>query len=151
MTIPDEARNWARELYVIDGLSLEQTARETDIPIGTVKRWSSDDGWFEEKQQYRRQLAAIDQDTVRLKKMMTERAIETLDPQVIHAWKAIKVDRKSTETREPDIDRPKLFLEDMEFVAETLKDVDPEGLKIFARNFEIIVNRFKEAAADTRR
>ena len=93
MTIPDEARNWARELYVIDGLSLEQTARETDIPIGTVKRWSSDDGWFEEKQQYRRQLAAIDQDTVRLKKLMTERAIQTLDPQVIHCLSDQLVDK----------------------------------------------------------
>ena len=151
MTKPDEARNWARELYVIDGLTLEQVSRETDIPVGTVKRWSGDDGWFEEKQQYRRQLAAIDQDTVRLKKMMTERAIQTLDPQVIHAWKAIKVDRKSTETREPDIDRPKLFLEDMEFVAETLKDVDPEGLKVFARNFETIVNRFKVQSSTVQR
>lgn len=46
-----------------------------------------------------------------------------------------------------DIDRPKLFLEDMEFIARTLKEIDPEGLKVLGRSIDIIVARFKESHA----
>ena len=42
-----------------------------------------------------------------------------------------------------NIDRPKVFLEDMEFIVSALKELDPEGLKTFGRNFDVIVARFK--------
>lgn len=48
---------------------------------------------------------------------------------------------------EIDIDRPKIFLEDMEFIAETLREIDPAGLKVFAGNFDLIIKRFKEQHA----
>ena len=45
------------------------------------------------------------------------------------------------------VDRPALFMEDLEFIVGTLKETDPEGLKILARNFDGIVDRFKERHA----
>jgi hypothetical protein len=45
------------------------------------------------------------------------------------------------------VDEPALFLKNMEFIAKTLNDIDPEGLKIFATNFDVITARFKEQYA----
>ncbi|SPD73803.1 hypothetical protein PITCH_A1980006 [uncultured Desulfobacterium sp.] len=46
-----------------------------------------------------------------------------------------------------DFDRPKIFLEDMQFIAGVLQEIDPEGLKVFSRNFDQIVKRFKDENA----
>ncbi|MEW5725855.1 MAG: phage protein Gp27 family protein [Thermodesulfobacteriota bacterium] len=44
----------------------------------------------------------------------------------------------------PVMDRPRCFLEDLELTAEVLKEADPEGLKVLARNWDLIVARGKE-------
>lgn len=41
------------------------------------------------------------------------------------------------------IDRPKIFLEDLEWIARALQETDPEGLKILARNFDALTVKFK--------
>ena len=146
--IPFEIRERAEELYIIDGLTLEQVAAETGVSIASLKKWSSDDGWTERKKEYHNTLHEIRQNTVKLKKQMTEHALNTLDPQVIHAWKAIKLEEKKPGDRKADIDRPKIFLEDLQFVAETLKEIDPEGLKVLSRTFDVIVKRFKAQSAE---
>jgi hypothetical protein len=43
-----------------------------------------------------------------------------------------------------DIDRPKLFLENLEWIARVLQETDPEGFKVLARNFDNLTDRFKE-------
>ena len=48
-----------------------------------------------------------------------------------------------TQNQVQEVDRPKLFLENLSFLAEVLKEIDPEGLKILGRSFETIVGRFK--------
>ena len=146
MAHSDEVKEWAKELYIIDGLTLEQTAKRTELPIQTVKAWSADEGWFEHKRANRAALTAIRQNTLELQKKLTEKALETLDPQAVYALARIRAATKKEVTQDekaPDIDRPRMFLEDMEFIAETLKELDPNGLKILSRNFETIVARFK--------
>lgn len=44
----------------------------------------------------------------------------------------------------PMLDRPGCFLEDLQFIIETIRELDPEGLKIVARNFDLLVARGKE-------
>jgi len=152
MTEPLERREQAEELYIIDGLTLEQTAERTDIPVQTLKRWSSDNEWFQQRKKYRSELTGIKQNTVKLVKALTENALTTLDPQTIFAIARLKPaieKQRKQEVREADIDRPKLFLEDIEFIAQYLQENDPEGLKILARNFEVIVNLFKESHEKT--
>ena len=85
-----------------------------------------------------------------------ERYFETLpanriDNQAVYAYsnllKKIVDIRPKEDGGTVDIDRPKLFLEDIQFIAQVLKEIDPEGLKVFARNYDAVVARFKEAHA----
>jgi len=72
----------------------------------------------------------------------------SLDPQDIYAAVRLKnvVDkqtRPAAEVAAQAIDKPKLFLENFDFIARTLKEIDPEGLKVLAENYDEIVARFK--------
>lgn len=144
-----ETRSYAEELYVVDGLTYEQVAEKTGVAVNTIQGWASHEGWKERRQEYREALQEIKSNTVKLRQNLIRKAAESLNPQDIYA--AVRLEsvaaRQSHKREEagPDIDRPRLFLEDMEFIAATLQEVDPEGLKILARNFDLIMNRFKEA------
>jgi len=146
MTADAEDKQWAEELYVLQSMTLAEAATETGIPESTVKRWSAEEGWSDRKRAYQRTLGEIKRNTVELQRRLTEKALETLDPQAVYAisrlGRAVKSDRPAD--RVTEVDRPRIFLEDMEFVAEALREIDPEGLKAFARNFDVIVARYKE-------
>jgi uncharacterized protein YjcR len=45
MAHDQEAKEQAKDLYVLEGLTLEQVAAETEIPIATVESWSASEGW----------------------------------------------------------------------------------------------------------
>ena len=79
--------------------------------------------------------------------------MDKTDPQNIHEVinlekLATVLEKKSDDKEVQDIDRPKIFLEDLQFVAETLKEIDPEGLKVLSRTFDVIVKRFKAQSAE---
>lgn len=143
-----EIRDEAEELYIEQGLTHEEVTEKTGVPVPTIKIWSTKGGWKERRKEYLEAKRTLRQNMARLRQNMVEKAAGNLDPQSIYAvarLEKLALQReKKPEGQAPDIDRPKVFLEDMEFVAETLKEIDPEGLKIFARNFETIVDRFKE-------
>jgi hypothetical protein len=151
MAIDQETKDRARELYVFDGLTLDQVSKETGVPESTVKRWSADEGWADERREHKATLADIRRNTLQLRKAFVAKAMGSLDPQDVYA--AVRLEalaqrgQKKEDAVQVDVDRPKLFLEDLEFVASVLKEIDPEGLKILARNFEAIVTRFKETHA----
>ena len=145
----------AEDLYIEARCTYEELAEQLNVPVGTLKRWGGKNGWPQLRNEYYQQQRELSRNLRKVRQNLLAKAVEKPGSQDIYA--IIKLEQLShararkEDVKETDIDRPKLFLEDMEFVAETLKEVDPEGLKVFARNFEIIVNRFKEAAADTRR
>ncbi len=85
MTTDFEQRERAKDLYVIEGMTLEQVAGETQIPGRTVEEWSRSDGWVEERREYRRSLSDIKRNTVTLRKRLISKALESLDPQDIYA------------------------------------------------------------------
>ena len=147
MAYPEETRELAEEIYIYDGKTLEQVSDTTQIPMPTLKQWSSDGSWFQKKKEYRTAALAIKHDTIQLQRRLTEKALETLDPQAIYALSRLRaVTRKeSTQNeKEPDIDRPRMFLEDMEFAVKILQEVDPAALKLFGKHFGLIVRRWKE-------
>lgn len=154
MTIDFDLRQTARDLYVIEGMTHEEVSQKTEVPIGTIKRWSSEDNWKGNRAKHRETITSIKNNSIRLKEQLMAKALKTLssmdsiNPQDMHGFRSIlaaaEVKEKDKESGTADIDRPKLFLEDMEFVAEVLKEIDPEGLKILSRNFDEIVRRFKE-------
>jgi transposase-like protein len=79
-----ELRERAEELYVIDGLTLEQVAAETGISIQTLKRWSSKEDWFKRRREYREDKQGLRASLTELRNKMLERAVTSLDPQNVY-------------------------------------------------------------------
>lgn len=149
MTLDLELKERAKDLYIVEELTLVETARATGISEHTLKNWSAAEGWREKREERRRRQEDIDRTKELLRQKLADMCVEKLDPQYIYALvrleKAAQASRKKTDlVAAPEIDRPKIFLEDMEFIVETLKEIDPQGLKVLGRNFETIVRRFKE-------
>ncbi len=138
----------AEDLYVEERKTYEQVADATGVSVSQLKRWAKDGHWREKRAKYLTSKRTLKQQLVKLRDTMLQKAVDSEDPQ--QAYAALKVlklqmdSEKNNDSETVEIDRPKLFLEDMAFIAETLKDVDPGGLKVFARNFDTIVSRFKE-------
>jgi len=149
MTIPQEDREDARGLYVIDGLTFDQVTKATGIAASTLKIWSEEEGWRESRREHRKSEQETKANILKLRKELYAEALKNCDPQMIYA--AVRLESVAAKltpkeaSPEPDIDRPKIFLEDMEFIAETLREIDPEGLKVLATHFETIIQRFKTA------
>lgn len=147
-----ETRERAEELYVLDGYSYPQIAAELKVYIDTIRHWSAQGQWIERRQEYRQARSEARRDLIRLRRDLLAHALETLDPRVVGA--AVRVE---TVARKDDkdkaggpalqMDRPRLFMETLEFIAGALKDADPEGLKVLARNFDLLVEKFKASHA----
>lgn len=147
-----DIRERAEELYITEGCTFEQAASATGVSISQLKRWAKDGDWREKREEFRRAFSEIKSNSIKLRKQMVHKALGSLDPQdvyaVIRLENLMRADsRRKEEGAGGGIDRPHLFLEYMEFVAETLREIDPQGLKVFARNFDAIIQRFKEQHA----
>ena len=155
--------NEAEELYVVDGLTLEAIAARLGPEgpsVTSLSGWKQDGEWDRLRSEWAAAQAGIKRDRLKSRQEMAKTLLKILNkddltPQDIYAATAIERclgqgEKKGIEdAAAPEIDRPALFLEDLEFVAAILKEVDPEGLKVLARNFNLIVSRFKAAHAQT--
>ncbi len=146
-----EVRERAEELYVVDGLTYDQVARETGISVTQLKNWSGAEGWREKREEYRVNKQSIRSTVAKLRKQLALDALSTSDPQKVFAFIRLealagKQEKKADDA--PKIDRPALFLEHLEFIAGILKDRDPEGLKILANNFDVLIEQFKAKHAE---
>jgi len=146
-----QTRFEAEDLYVEARKTYEQVSEATGVSVTQLKRWSKEGDWRGKRTEYLEGKRTLKQQLARLRDTMLEKAVASNDPQ--QAFAALRVvklqmdSEKKNAVETVEIDRPKIFLEDMEFIAETLKEVDPQGLKVFSRNFDVIVNRFKEQHA----
>lgn len=143
---PWEVRERAEELYVVDGKTYEEVSAATGVSVTQIQRWAAEGGWQEKRRELRQALGEIRRNTVLLRKKLLSEALEKLDPQIVYAVTRLETSAVRTERREeaaPEVDRPRLFLENLEFIATYLKEHDPEGLKIFAHNFDGLVAAFK--------
>ncbi len=142
-----ETRERAEELYIVDGLTFEQTALQTGGSVHQLMNWSASEVWREKRQEYRTAKRDINSTVLKLTQKLSTEAMANPDPQKIFAFirLATLADKKEKkqEVAAPKIDRPALFMEAVEFIAGVLKDTDPEGLKILARNFDGLITAFK--------
>jgi hypothetical protein len=141
-----EIRERAEELYVVDGLTFEQTAKETGVSVTQLKNWSGAEGWRDKREEYRVNKQSIRSTVTKLRKQLAIDALSTSDPQKVFAFIRLEALAGRQEKRmeeAPKIDRPALFLEDLEFIAGILKDRDPEGLKTLAKSFDCLIEQFK--------
>lgn len=143
-----EIRERAEELYVLDGWTFQQTADELKISDRTVRTWAAKDQWQERRREYQQARRDARRDLIRLRRDLISHALETLDPRVVGAAVRVetvarKDDRDKAVVPDSPTDRPRLFMETLEFIAGALKDADPEGLKVLAKNFDLLVEKFK--------
>lgn len=146
-----ETREQAEELYVVDGLTFEQVAQRTGVSATQLKNWSAAEKWREKRQEYRASLKDIKSNMAKMRSALARKAVQSLDPQDIYAFVRLekiagKGDRTALDGAQ--IDKPAFFLESLEFIAGILKEKDPEGLKVLARNFDDLVGAFKARYAE---
>ena len=144
-----EVRDKAEELYVEHGLTYDELAEKLGVARNTLISWGAQGHWKERRKDYLEAKRTLKQSLMSLRVAMMKKAAESKNTDDIYAMvkleRLVQAKEKKPEEKAPDIDRPRIFLEDMEFIAKTLQEVDPEGLKVFARNFALLVDRFKEA------
>jgi hypothetical protein len=147
-----EIRERAEERYVVDGLTFDQVANETGISVTQLKNWSGAEGWREKREEYRVNKQSIRSTVAKLRKQLAQDALSTSDPQKVFAFIRLEAlaSRQEKKVEEaPKVDRPALFLEDIEFIASVLKDRDPEGLKVLANSIDALIAQFKAKHAET--
>lgn len=148
-----EIRWTAEELYIIDGLTYEQVSKKTGVSVSQLQRWGTESDWPARKREHRQASSDIRRKSLLLQKKLIDSAFDSMDPQMVYAAVRLgtanaKMNAAGT-TDDPGaaIDKPKQFLENIEFIAGALKEADPEGLKVLAKNFDLLISRFKEAHA----
>lgn len=147
-----EIRYRGEEMYIVDGLTFEQVAAETGVSVTQLKNWSAADGWREKREEYRKTRKDLQSTLLTLRRNMAEKAKNDPDPQNIYAFIRLETlaDRKEKKHEVvAKIDKPSIFLENIEFIASVLKDIDPEGLRALAKNFDELISRFKAKNAQT--
>lgn len=148
-----EIRERAEELYIVDGLTFEQTAAQTKVSVNQLKNWSAAEGWREKREEYRKAKKDIRSTLMLLRQKLAQAAAADADPQKIFAFIRLEAlaDKKDSRQTGPalKVDRPALFMEAIEFIASFLKDNDPAGLKILAKNFDRLIETFKAKYAQT--
>ena len=147
-----QTRFEAEELYVERRLTYEQIAeRMPQVSLSTLKRWGKEGQWRQLRDERLEARRTLKHNLFKLRQEMMEKAAGSKDAQDIYAVirleRLAQEDGRKADDQAPEIDRPKVFLEDLEFIAETLREVDPEALKALAKNFDVIIRRFKEAHA----
>jgi len=147
-----ETRENAADLYIIEGVTFEQVSQKTGVSVTQLKTWSAAEGWREKRNEYRESQKEIKANMVKLRKQLAMKAVQSLDPQDIYAFVRLenvagKQEKKTGEG--PKVDRPALFLENLEFIVGYLKEKDPEGLKILAKSFDGIIEQFKQRNEST--
>lgn len=153
----------AEELFIVDGLTLEAIAARLSPggpSVTSLSNWKQDGEWDRLSAEWAEAQAELKSDSLKLRQKLVKRALAIMEesapgPQELYAASAIanRLGKGAGERQEdrpaPEIDRPAWFLADMQFIANILKEVDPEGLKVFARSFDLIVERFKREHAKT--
>lgn len=146
-----EIRFGAEELFVENQMTHEEISQHLSVGLSTVKGWSSAGKWKQLREERIQAKYELRQNLFKLRDSMMREAANSKDPQKVFAVIRLEKMAQDTESKRQDItvdiDHPKVFLENMEFVAEVLKEVDPEGLKALGRNFDEIIRRFKEKHA----
>jgi hypothetical protein len=144
-------------MYIAEGQTYEQVAAATGVSRTQIQRWAVKYDWEARRARLREDLSRartdLVSDTLSLAQSVLKEAREDpSDPQKVYAIARLLPMvlgnlAKPEEKAAPEFDRPAVFLENLEFVAGVLREVDPEGLKALARNFEVIVERFKKSLA----
>ena len=168
-----EVRELAYSVWRDCGQSIDETARTLDSAYGyviarkTLAAWRKKFGWDRRAAQAEAEERLLARNTsypailldLAKRKLKYDDYLDGLpvgkiDSQVLFAYQniintIIKVKAQRDKEEADKIDRPRIFLENLEFVAMVLKEIDPQGLKVLSRNFDKLVARFKQVETAT--
>jgi len=147
----------ARQMYV-DGRSLTEIEAELGVSRQTLSIWKGQtrkpnddcDEWDKARQRKVNMGLRIEAILERELSFAEERQPGAIDGGTLDNLSklgALVVRFKEIEAQKGKVDKPALFLESMEFIVGFLKEKDPEGLKVLAKNFDGIIEAFKEKHA----
>lgn len=158
----------AKDLYA-QGNTLTEISGRLDVSVTSLSRWKTEskrpsadlDEWDLARQGHRDfvdELRAMFREQLTYVKGLrpAERDSSVMDTlsktaAIVRKWDDIeRAEAAKTEVVTAEVDRPKLFLEIMEWLALKLKENDPEGLKILARNFDTLIIQFKSEHEQTK-
>lgn len=95
MAYDQECRDKARKLYVADGMTFEQISEALDINTSTLWRWAQSESWRQQREHLRADLDDIRTNTIRLRKKLIRKVMDSLDggevdPQKIFAVSSLE-------------------------------------------------------------
>jgi len=90
MAIDQETRLRAEELFVIDGMTLEDISQELEISDRTLANWSAEGGWKAKRREYRDAAGEIRRYSTLTRLKLIKDAMTSLDPQKIYAFAALE-------------------------------------------------------------
>ena len=150
----------ARLRYIETG-NLTQVAEELGVSRQTLTTWKTNtmkpgeefDEWDKARQvkasNVERLRALFDQEL----KHLEENPTGALNPAsmdaltklgtLVQRWEKMEEEARQRETAGAEFDRPAVFLENIEWLAKKLKESDPAGLKVLAKNFDQLIFQFK--------
>ncbi len=92
-----ETKLEAQDLYVLQGLTLEQVAQRTGVPERTVKEWSAAEGWVDLRKEYRQAQSEIRRQTMLYRLALLKEGMKNLHPQAAFAWATVESAAKKTD------------------------------------------------------
>jgi transcriptional regulator with XRE-family HTH domain len=158
----DKARLYdvAFRMYTADGKSLTEIEAALGVSRQTLSAWKADtlrpdqdmDDWDLARRQKRSNVA-------RLRALFDREltALEEAQPGTLAGGSLDGITKLGTlvqrweaaEVAGAGIDRPALFLENLQWLAAWLREHDPEGLKVLANNFDALTLAFKMECLNT--
>ncbi|MDA8428176.1 MAG: DUF1804 family protein [Geobacteraceae bacterium] len=150
----------AFRMYTAEGKSLTDIEAALGVSRQTLSGWKADtkrpgdefDEWDKARQQKRSNIQRMKTLFERELTFAEESPAGSIPQQVLNSLNNLgslvrrweEVERAASQAENgPAYDRPKVFLENVQWIAEYLKNNDPEGLKVFARNFDAMAMAFK--------
>ena len=130
----------AEDLYVIDCLSVPQICTKLELKKCTVYRWCNNDNWKLKRDEYIRQLGSIRKNIRRLRYLLSEKAVSTLDAQDIYAF-----ERMERLSRKYDDDINDGEDQQGEITPEDIKQAADKALKRLSQSKNLKINEIKEA------
>jgi len=143
-------RTLAEQLYIFHGRTYEEISRETGVSEAQLKRWGKAGEWRAKRGQYLTSKSQILTRMIGVRDDIIGQLENEIQPHTVqNLLGALKQAESMIEVRinpgSADHDRPAIFLEDLRFIVDTVREVDPLGVQVLARNFDLILDRFKAA------
>jgi transposase-like protein len=141
-------RDLAMQAYIYRGQTYEEIAAETGISVSQLKRWGDKEDWKGQKAQYLKEKSRSLTRLIKARSAMLDKLDQEINPSTVHqllsAYRQLDtlIEGQITGRHEPD--RAAIFLDDLRFIVEELAKTDPTGVAIIDKNFDSLIEAFKD-------